>query len=199
MNRYLVFVFFFALVIIAGIVVYFSTRHADSGPILGPMDLSMEKLRVKNPGLTFSQVGNHAHAFWATDPKTGKTVILPWEQSEDARVEIVPCADVPAQMLYARRSAEPVCLRITNEDGVLSAFSFHSPDNLMYEAVAFYDGNKKNDIRGTEHEQTGRYETLPDHTSRFLYSYYFHINPRGNEHPAGLAGFVGYKKEKDGK
>ena len=203
MNRLLLFLIFSAVLFALTFAVYRGSRHSGaSAPMPGPMDVSLEKLRTRNPGLTFAMVGNHAHAFWVTDPASGKTAILPWQQSEDALIEFIPCsaADIPAKMLYPGRSTEPVCLRLTNEEGVLSAFSFHGPDRLMYDVVAFYDGPASNDdIRGTSHEQTGRYGTLPDGSDGFLYSYLFYINPLGNAHPEGLAAFVGYKKEKNGQ
>ncbi len=203
MNRLLLFLISSAVIFALAFAVYRSSRQSGaSAPVQGPMDISLEKLQSRNPGLTFTMVGDHARAFWVTDPASGKTAILPWQQSEDALVEFVPCSveNIPAKMLYPRKSTEPVCLRLTNEDGVLSAFSFHAPDRLMYDVAAFYDGPGSSDsIRGTSHEQTGRYGAVPDGSSGFLYSYLFYINPLGNAHPEGLAAFVGYKKEKGGE
>ena len=190
--------FFAGVLIAAGVAVYRSIKSAANDTTPGPLDVSLEKLRTRNPGLAFSPVGDRAHAFWVTDPGSGRTVLVPWQQSEDAVIEFLSCtpSDIPEQLLYPRRSSEPVCLRLANEDGILSAYFFLSPDSL-YDAVTFYDGPSNNHgIRGTCHEQTGREGTRPDGTSGFLYSYFFYRNDGGSTVPRGLVGFVGYKKEK---
>ncbi len=198
MYKNLGLIFFAGVLVVAGVVIYRSIRSAAEDTTPAPIDVSLEKLRSRNPGFTITKaVFDRAPLFWVTDPKTGSTVMVPWEQSEDAVIEILPCnvSEVPERLLYPHRS-EPVCLRLTNDDYVLSAIFFHSSDRL-YKVITYYDGPRTTlGAVGQWKEETGRQGRLPDGSMGFLYSYLFYEHRINGTGPADLAAFVGYKRER---
>jgi hypothetical protein len=131
--------------------------------------------------------------FWAVDPQSGRSVMLPRDEVEESKIEFLPAREVdeiPERLRYPK-STEPVCVQVTDEHRKLNAFYFEAKGRLR-NVVTYYDGPGKSPRGSWEHGY--RQEKQPDGSQVFAYSYFAYETSRGRDFL--VRAFVGYKETK---
>ena len=159
-------------------------------PILKPLQARNPTLRIEK---RLRDDFDRVPVFWAVDPQSGRSVMLPRDEVEESKIEFLPTREVdeiPERLRYPK-STEPVCVQVTDEHRKLNAFYFEAKGRLR-NVVTYYDGPGKSPRGSWEHGY--RQEKQPDGSQVFAYSYFAYETSRGRDFL--VRAFVGYKETK---